>query len=168
MVRDIEKVGDIFVLAIRLDYREADASLKTESSERRVPLHPALVAEGFIRYVSSLPKDGLLFPEIPPDRFGRRAGTATKSISRWIRQTVGIEDDRLAPSHSWRHRFISECREARIDEETRDALTGHSDGSASRDYGEFYVRTCCIRRSSSSSAHSTRQPKGRRLHGPHP
>ncbi len=33
MVRDIEKVGDIFVLAIRLDYRDADASLKTEDSD---------------------------------------------------------------------------------------------------------------------------------------
>jgi hypothetical protein len=50
MVRDIEKVGDIYVLAIRLDYRDANASLKTEESDRKVPLHPALVAEGFIGY----------------------------------------------------------------------------------------------------------------------
>jgi hypothetical protein len=31
MVRDIEKVGDVFVLAIRLDYRDADASLKPKA-----------------------------------------------------------------------------------------------------------------------------------------
>lgn len=141
MVRDIEKVGDIFVLAIRLDYRDADASLKTEESERKVPLHPALIEEGFVGYVDCLPIGGLLFPEIPPDRFGRRAGTATKWIGKWVRGTVGITDRRFDPSHSWRHRFISECREARIDEETRNALTGHSDGSVSRDYGEFYIRT---------------------------
>jgi integrase len=78
MARDIEKVGDIFVLAIRLDYRDADASLKTEGSDRKIPLHPALIDEGFMGYVAELPKDGLLFPDIPPDRFGRRAGTATK------------------------------------------------------------------------------------------
>jgi integrase len=112
MVRDIERVGDIFVLAIRLDYRDADASLKTELSDRRIPLHPALIDEGFMRYVARLPKDGLLFPEIRPDRFGRRAGTATKRIGKWVRQTVGVIDRRFDPNHSWRHRFISECREA--------------------------------------------------------
>jgi len=42
MVRDIEKVGDIFVLAIRLDYRDADASLKTEESERKCHFIPCL------------------------------------------------------------------------------------------------------------------------------
>jgi integrase len=141
MVRDIEKVGDIFVLAIRLDYRDADASLKTEDSDRKIPLHPALIADGFMGYVAGLPPNGLLFPNIRPDRFGRRAGTATKWIGKWIRQTVGVTDRRFDPNHSWRHRFISECREARVDRETRDALTGHSDGSVSRDYGEFYIRT---------------------------
>jgi integrase len=141
MARDIEKVGDIFVLAIRLDYRDADASLKTEGSDRKIPLHPALIDEGFMGYVAELPKDGLLFPEIPPDRFGRRAGTATKWIGKWVRHTVGMTDRRFDPNHSGRHRFISECREAGVDEETRNALTRHSDGSVSRDYGEFYIRT---------------------------
>ena len=83
------------------------------------------------------PNDGLLFPDIRPDRFGRRAGTATKWIGKWARQKVGITDRRFDPNHSWRHRFISECREAGVDKENRDALTGHSDGSVSRDYGEF-------------------------------
>jgi integrase len=141
MVRDIEKVGDIYVLAIRLDYRDADASLKTEASDRKIPLHPALIEEGFMEYAAGLPKDGLLFPDIPPDRFGRRAGTATKWIGKWVRGTVGITDRRFDPNHAWRHRFVSECREAGVDEETRNALTGHSDGSVSRDYGEFYIRT---------------------------
>jgi integrase len=77
MVCDIERVGDIYVLAISLDNRDADASLKTPDSARKVPLHPLLIDEGFIRYVSTLPKDGPLFPDVPPDRFGRRGGTAT-------------------------------------------------------------------------------------------
>ena len=70
-----------------------------------------------------------------------RASTATKWIGKWVRGTVGVTDRRFDPNHSRRHRFISECREAGIDEETRNALTGHSDGSVSRDYGEFYIRT---------------------------
>src|SRR6516165_10307994 len=39
---------------------------------------------------AGLPKDGLLFPDIPPDRLGRRAGTATKRLGKWVRQKVGI------------------------------------------------------------------------------
>ena len=70
-----------------------------------------------------------------------RASTATKWIGKWVRGTVGITDRRFDPNHSLRHRFISECRETGIDEKTRNALTGHSDGSVSRDYGEFYIRT---------------------------
>jgi hypothetical protein len=102
-VRDIGKGGDIFLLAIRLDFRDADASLKTEESDRKVPLHPALIEEGLMEYVAGLPKDGSLFPDIPPDRFGRRSGTATKWIGKCIRQTVGITDRRFDPNHSWRH-----------------------------------------------------------------
>jgi integrase len=90
---------------------------------------------------AGLPKDGLLFPDIPPDRLGRRAGTATKRLGKWVRQKVGIIDRRFDPNHSWRHRFVSECREAGVDRETQDALTGHSDGTVSRNYGEFYIRT---------------------------
>ena len=63
MVKDIEKVGPYWVLNVRLDHRPDDASLKTEESERRVPLHPGLVGEGFIRYVKTLKsRDGSLFP----------------------------------------------------------------------------------------------------------
>jgi hypothetical protein len=47
-------------------------------------------------------------------------------------QMVGITDRRFDPNHSWRH-----AGKPGIDRETRDALTGHSDDSVSRDYGEF-------------------------------
>jgi len=126
---------------IRLDNRGEDGSLKTEGSERKEPLHPALIAEGFLDYVHFLPKGGPLFPGITPDRFGSRAGNGTKTIGRWIRERVGITDPRKAPNHSWRHYFKSVCREAGIEEEYHDALTGHKGaGSEGREYGEYYVR----------------------------
>jgi hypothetical protein len=94
-----------------------------------------------MEHVARFAERGLLFPDIPPDRFCRRAGTATRWIGKWVRPKVGITDHRFDPKHSWRHRFLSECREAGVDRETCDALTGHSDGSVSRDHGEFYIRT---------------------------
>jgi integrase len=138
-VADIQKLGSYYVLDI------PDA--KTPGSVRRVPLHVALVREGFIEYVETLPKDGPLFPDLKPDRFGRRAGTATKEIGRWLRRVqketnvLLVDKARYAPNHSWRHRFKSEARRVRIEEEVHDALTGHREGRVSRDYGEYYIET---------------------------
>jgi len=136
-VADVEKIGTYWVLNIPY--------AKTPGSVRKVPLHPALIREGFIDYVDGLPRNGPLFPDLKPDRFGRRAGTATKLIGRWLRrlqEEIGIllvEKNRYAPNHSWRHRFKSEARRVRIEEEVHDALTGHRTGNVSRDYGEYYV-----------------------------
>ena len=142
MVADVRSFDGVPCLHIRLDYREAGAELKTVNSERVVPLHRALVDEGFLGYVSSLPEDGPLFPNLTLDRFGRRSGNGTKRIGRWVRgEKVGITDPRKAPNHSWRHRFKSECRDAWLPDEVKNALLGHDDGSAAQDYGEFYIRT---------------------------
>jgi hypothetical protein len=54
-------IADLYELGgvdIRLDNRGEDGPRKTEASERKVFLHPALIAEGFLGYVHSLPKDG--------------------------------------------------------------------------------------------------------------
>jgi integrase len=138
-VRDIEKIGPYYVLNI--------PEAKNPGSVRKVPLHPALIREGFIdKYVAKLPQDGPLFPDLTPDRFGRRSGTGTKRIGRWLRglqKETGVllvDTKRYVPNHSWRHRFKSEARRVRIAEETHDALTGHREGKVSRDYGEYYVR----------------------------
>jgi integrase len=118
---------------------------KNNGSVRKIPLHPALIREGFLNYVKSLPNPGPLFPALTPDRFGRRAGTATKRIGDWLRRlqeeknVLLVEKPRFAPNHSWRHRFKSEARRVRMDEETHDALTGHRAGNVSRDNGEYYV-----------------------------
>ena len=97
-VTDIQKSGSYYVLDI------PDA--KTPGSVRRVPLHAALVREGFIAYVETLPQGGPLFPDLKPDRFGRRAGTATKEIGRWLRRVqketnvLLVDKARYAPNHS--------------------------------------------------------------------
>lgn len=136
-VTDIERVGRYWVLNVPTG--------KTPGSVRKIPLHPALIHEGFLTYVKSLPNPGPLFPSLVPDRFGSRAGTATKRIGDWLRKlqkekkVLLIEKPRFAPNHSWRHRFKSEARRVRMDEETHDALTGHRDGKVSRDYGEYYI-----------------------------
>lgn len=87
----------------------ADAgSLKNAGSERTVPLHSAIIAAGLLEFVRSR-KVGLLFPELPPDKFGKRGGNGNKILGRWVRG-LGLKDLRLAPNHSWRHRLKTLAR----------------------------------------------------------
>jgi hypothetical protein len=144
-VRDVERIGRHWVLNIRLDYRAADASIKTESSHRRVPLHKQLLAEGFLTYVRDLPKDGPLFPTLRADKFGSKGGTATKKIGPIVRALAAnmpsLADRRLSPNHSWRHRLINECRRIPVREDIERALIGHAQEGTAPDYGEYAINT---------------------------
>jgi integrase len=134
MVGDVRVEDGINIIRIDVANREEGGSVKNSASIRSVPLHPALIAEGLLKYVASLPKDGPLFPKVTPDRFGKRGGNGSKTIGRWIRNKVGITHERKAPNHSWRHRFADQCRKVGIPRELRFAIEGH----ASSDVGDGY------------------------------
>jgi integrase len=109
--------------------------LKNESSRRRIPVHKTLIELGFIKYAHSQ-KGTQLFPELKPDKNGRR----TASFSLWfgrIKRGLGITDNRKA-FHSLRHLFKDIMREVGVAEEVSDALSGHTNGSVSRNYGSGY------------------------------
>jgi integrase len=118
-----------------IDPKKGVKRVKTKNANRKVPLHPALVAEGFLDFVAAQP-EGPLFREITPDRYGSRGGNATKVLSRWLRNDLQINDVDLASSHSFRHRFITLCRNARVDSEIRNAIVGQSNNHISDRYGE--------------------------------
>lgn len=116
---------------------EGVRSLKNDSSRRGIPLHPRLIAEGFLDYITSLPPGSPLFPDIPPDpRFGRRGNQAQRLMASFVRDKIGIADKRISPSHSWRHWWIDQARRAKLQEEVRNAITGHVDNkNESANYG---------------------------------
>jgi integrase len=107
--------------------------LKNLGSARRVPLHRQIVAEGFLEYVAGLPAGSTLWPDLTPDRFGSRGGTATKVLGRWVR-SLGITDPRKV-LHSACHRFKDVCRAAGVPKDVHDALTGHTAGDVGSTYG---------------------------------
>ena len=131
---DVRREAGIWYLDINFEHGK---KLKNVGSARKLPLHRAILDEGFEEYVRSLPEDSPLFPELTPDRFGSPGGQATKVIGRWIRG-LGITDPRKAPSHSWRHRFKDICRRAGIEKAIHDALTGHASGDVGDQYGLGY------------------------------
>lgn len=112
--------------------------LKTTSSRREVPVHPALIQAGLLEYVTTVAdaRHEWLFPLIEPDHDGRRGGSFSQWFTRYLRSDTGcgIKDKRVV-FHSFRHTFKTLCREAGISEEIHDALTGHAGKTVGRAYG---------------------------------
>jgi integrase len=112
-------------------------SLKTSGSERIIPIHPALIENGFLKFATKT-KSGPLFAALSPDKFGKRGGNGTKVIGRFVRQ-LGLKDPRLSPSHSWRHRIKTSGRKYGLAQDILNAITGHAAKSDGDSYGEFPV-----------------------------
>ncbi|WP_247567549.1 site-specific integrase [Bradyrhizobium sp. 151] len=130
---DILKVEDIWCMK----FVPEAGSLKTSGSERVVPVHPALIENGFLNFVAGV-KSGPLFAELSPDKFGKRGGNGTKMIGRFVRQ-LGLKDPRLSPSHSWRHRIKTLGRKHGLAQDILNAITGHGSKSVADSYGEFPI-----------------------------
>lgn len=107
--------------------------LKNVHSIRKIPLHRAVIAEGFLKFVKSRP-DGALFTDLTPDRYGRRGGNGTKIISRWVR-SLGIENPDIAPNHSWRHRIKDLFRRHGVAWDVGEAVCGRVRGGEGDNYG---------------------------------
>jgi integrase len=110
--------------------RKVGRRVKTETSERVVPIHSSLCKLGFLDFVAERRREGekaWLFLPISPDQRG-----GLKAWSKWwghyLREHIGIEDRDLV-FHSFRHGFTDRARAAGVSEEVRKALMGHSDAS---------------------------------------
>ena len=130
--QDVRQDGDFWFIAVHED--DAHKSVKT-GQRRNVPIHPALIAEGFTAYAKSVAGDEPLFPDKALDKHGNRGGRAWNVIGKWVRRTVGITDPLKAPDHSWRHRVEDELRAAEVPEDARDAIIGHARQTTGRQYG---------------------------------
>jgi integrase len=132
-VEDIQQVGSVWVMRF-----DAEAgSLKNVNSERTIPIHSALIAGGFLKLVEARGA-GPLFPSLRPDTFGKRGGNGTKLLGRWVRG-LGLTDERINPSHSWRHRFKTLARRHELKTDVADAITGHGRRSIGDTYGEYEI-----------------------------
>lgn len=109
--------------------------IKNQSSVRTVPLHPVVVAAGFLEFVEGV-KAGPLFPELKLDRFGHRSLNGAKVIGRWVRR-LGLTEPRLPTSHGWRHRFKTTARVHGLAVDVVAAMLGHTRATVGDRYGEF-------------------------------
>jgi integrase len=120
---NIRQIDGIWVFDVTTEHRDR-ARLKTENRPRRIPLHAALIAEGFLLYVASLPDGSPLFPSLNPGRYNRRGDAASRKCNRFIRGTALITE-KSKSAYCLRHTFNTLCRIARIRREFREVLMGH-------------------------------------------
>lgn len=96
---------------------------------RKVPVHSALVQEGLLDFVASLP-DGKLFT-------GSRA---SQNLRDWIREEVLKDhpEPKPAPNHGFRHLF-EDLRRARLDTEAANYITGRANKGSAETYGKSNI-----------------------------
>ena len=116
-------------------YKRSVKQLKNISSTRNIPIHQKLIKFGFLKYKESL-KSNKVFPELAVDTHGSLTGNWSKWFSRY-KKSIGLTDKRKV-FHSFRHTFKDALRNSDVDEALSDALTGHTNSSVGRQYGQGY------------------------------
>lgn len=120
--------GDLFLEAGELHMRITDEAahqqLKTNASQRVLPVHPELIRLGLLRYWQGLegPADAPLWPHLP-----FRTGKPGGYFSQWfgdLRREVGLS--RYPDFHCFRHTVRTQLAEACYPEAVKDRVTGHS------------------------------------------
>ncbi|MGD9803443.1 MAG: DUF6538 domain-containing protein [Hyphomicrobiaceae bacterium] len=137
---DIRQEGDIWFMDIKAEA----GSVKTVSSERRVPLHPYVLSVDFLKFVETKGSGPLFF-----DPSQRKVGAKrpqpkilAKNVAAWV-HTLGLEvgrRHRKDPNHAWRHLFRALGLEQGIDKRVLDAIQGHAPRTAADAYGEVSLR----------------------------
>jgi integrase len=121
---------------LRIEQNKARGQkVKTEGSERRIPVHADLIKLGFIDYAKGQGGKHLLFDKI---KAGNSEGRLSMAWGQWfsdyLRTKCGVTDDRMT-FHSFRHTFKHQARQALIPADVHNALTGHETRSAADAYG---------------------------------
>lgn len=104
-----------------------DGNGKTEAATRIVPIHPALIDAGLLRYRDALSADSMLFPGLRARKSkGGKLGPVLGDAFEGWRKRLGI----VRPGvnfHSFRHTVGDRLRKAGVPEDDRAALLGHED-----------------------------------------
>ena len=119
---DILKVDDIWCISVNSD--AADKELKNTTSQRVLPIHPALEKAGFLEYVKQAKaKHERLWPALPV----RRDGYA-HDFGKWFQKfnRTKITEEPRKVFHSLRHSFVDFFKQIGTPEALIAEMVGHS------------------------------------------
>lgn len=114
-----------------------DLDLKTEASERRVPIHPDLFDFGLREWLEARTKkaEKRLFFEIKLGPPGNLTAIASKRLNKYLVQ-IGVKTGPDLTFHSFRHAFVDAMRSANVPEQRLHEFVGHTDKTVTGGYGQ--------------------------------
>jgi integrase len=116
-------------------------SLKTPNSERQVPLHPALIKDGFLDFVKTKGAGSLFYRRSSGDQNKQHAYRGvTNHMAAWVREQ-GFDDPRKAPNHALRHWWKSTAARIGMQDSLADAIQGHAGLTVASTYRHFDLET---------------------------
>jgi integrase len=113
-------------------------TLKTASSRRRVPLHPELMAMGFLQFIEDRRTSGSgarLFPELTPDKYGNYADYPLRRFNATFLPEA-IEMSARQSTYSFRHSARDALRRIDAPPDVLQALGWSQARLVSDDYGD--------------------------------
>ena len=116
-----------------------ERNVKTNSSKRIVPIHPALISDGLLEYVDGLREREAvqLWENIRPDKLGDWGKWFGNWYGRFNRKFV--TDDPLKVFHSFRHTVADTLKQKGVAEGIIAEILGHANGSITTGrYGKRY------------------------------
>jgi integrase len=134
--QDIKKIDGHWCMELT-----PDAGSVKSGTFRVVPLHPALLEQGFLKFAAS--RRGPLF-YVPGGKAKDQGATATPSrprsvkcrerLAAWVR-SLGVDDKRISPNHAFRHTFKQLANRSGISETLSQEIMGHEQDTEARNYG---------------------------------
>lgn len=140
---DLREVNGVLCFDVN---EKKDKSVKSLAGNRLVPVSPVLKDLGIIEYVEELRDKGeeRLFPELVKKKDSDKYSS---EVSRWFNRyikNIGIKNDEEKGRkvfHSFRHTFINDCKQKRINTLMTKELVGHTGGGdiTNDHYGKLYT-----------------------------
>lgn len=100
-------------------------------------MHSHLLEQSFQKAVGA--RTGPLFYDPSAHKGGSDGNPHYKNmgerVAKWVRE-LGVDDSAVAPNDRWRHRFKTQARRVRMQEDIRDAIQGHVPRTEGEGYGD--------------------------------
>ena len=130
---NLKKVDKIWFMFIE---DSENTKVKTESSIRKIPLHPQLIELGFIDYVGNLrkKKKTRVFWELREDRDGF-ASKVSRHYNEKFLPAIGVWEKHKKVLYCTRHTFINKLYSEKVDENVIKILVGHEKEFTMKHYG---------------------------------
>ena len=138
-VRFIENIP-CFIVTEKSRLIDSQKRLKTEASDRLIPVHQRILDIGFAQFISRRKCSGetMLFNDINIDANGFRSTAFSKWFIRFGKSAGAIEE--RTSFHSFRHNFRDALREAEVSRDIAHALGGWTNGDISTETADDYGR----------------------------